>query len=150
MIERWVLWRTTTTFSTAVLENLNCSVEPITFRNQKGDNLVYWHERYPITIMLESGNIRGGSGPSKSRVVRRVFILKDNLRLCDVCGEVIPKGQQYAVTLIPKEKVPLAESAFATSPDTAPTRTVDANGNLRQDICLDCKLNTGTAGETIH
>jgi hypothetical protein len=54
------------------------------------------------------------------------------------------------VTVIPKESVPLAESAFATLPDTAPTRTVDANGNLRLDICLECKLNTGTAGETVH
>jgi hypothetical protein len=31
MIERWVLRWTTTTFRTAVLENLNCSVEPIAF-----------------------------------------------------------------------------------------------------------------------
>jgi hypothetical protein len=77
-------------------------------------------------------------------------MLKDSIRLCDVCGEIIPKGQQYAVTVIPNEKVQLAESAFATSPDTAPTRTVDANGNIRLDICLDCKLSTGTGGETIH
>lgn len=75
-------------------------------------------------------------------------MLKDNIRLCDLCGEVIPKGQRYAVTIIQREEVLLAESAFATSPDTAPTRTVDANGNLRLDICLDCKLST--PGETIH
>jgi hypothetical protein len=77
-------------------------------------------------------------------------MLKDNIRLCDVCGDVIPKGQRYAVTVIQKEKVLLAESAFAAAPDKAPTRTVDANGNLRLDICLACKLSTGTPGATIH
>ena len=55
VVERWILRRTATTFRTAVLENLNCSVEPITFRNQKGDNLVYWHERYLITVISEFG-----------------------------------------------------------------------------------------------
>jgi hypothetical protein len=39
------------------LENLNCSIEPITFRNQKGDNLVYWHERYFTISLRGSGKI---------------------------------------------------------------------------------------------
>jgi hypothetical protein len=42
-----------------------------------------------------------------------IFMLKDNIRLCDVCGDIIPKGQRYAVTFVRKEKVLLAESAFA-------------------------------------
>ena len=65
MIDALILRRTTTTFRTAVLENLNRPVKSITFRHQKGNNLVSWHKRYAITMMLESGNIREGSEPSR-------------------------------------------------------------------------------------
>ena len=77
-------------------------------------------------------------------------MLKDGVRLCDVCGDVISKGQKYAVNVIPKDQAELADSLFAAAPNISPTRTVDAEGSLRVDICLECRVNMGTSGETVQ
>jgi hypothetical protein len=73
-------------------------------------------------------------------------MLKDKERLCDVCGETIPKRQKYAVSIIPKDQ---AKNADLMLPGDVP-RTMDANGNLRLDICLDCKMNMGTPSEGVQ
>jgi hypothetical protein len=77
-------------------------------------------------------------------------MLKEGVRHCDVCGEVILKGQKYSVSLVPKDQAQLADSLFEAAPDMAATRTVDDSGNLRLDICLECKLNMVTPGETVQ
>jgi hypothetical protein len=77
-------------------------------------------------------------------------MLKEGVRRCDVCGDVILKGQKYSVSVVPKDQAQLANSLFEAAPDMAPTRTVDDGGNLRLDICLECKVNMGTPGEIVH
>jgi hypothetical protein len=74
-------------------------------------------------------------------------MLKDNTRLCDVCDDVIPKGEKYRVSIIPKGKAHL----FSDDPDLIPTTNVDSQGNIRLDICLECHLNMGAKGiETVN
>jgi hypothetical protein len=70
-------------------------------------------------------------------------MLKDNIRQCDVCDEIIPKGEKYRVSTISKEQ--------AVYLDLAPTTMVDSQGNIRLDICLECHLQMGLKGtETVN
>jgi hypothetical protein len=98
-------------------------------------------------------------------------MLKGGVRVCDECGETIPKGRKY-ITIIPKEKVELFRSILAaptkmptatvdkkgnlrlvervTAPgEMMPTTTTDDQGNLRLDICLECHLSSVEPGPTI-
>ena len=62
-------------------------------------------------------------------------MLKDNVRYCDVCEEIIEKDQRYAVSVIPRQNV---EKARAVLPCEG---TLDPSGNLRFELCLDCRMN---------
>jgi hypothetical protein len=62
-------------------------------------------------------------------------MLKDNIRQCDVCHRVILKGEKYRVNTISMDKV--------LRPDLAPTTSIDSQGNLRLDYCLECHLKIG-------
>lgn len=75
-------------------------------------------------------------------------MLKENSRLCDVCGEVIPKGTKYAVNIVPKGKAELFRSLNDSDPEMSATTTVDARGNIRLDICLECRINMNIKGGT--
>jgi hypothetical protein len=79
-------------------------------------------------------------------------MLKDNIRQCDVCNGLIPKGEKYRVSTVTKDQALLFRSLIeASEPELAPTTTVDSQGNMRLDICLECHLNIGAKGtETVH
>ncbi len=64
-------------------------------------------------------------------------MLKESIRYCDVCEEVIARGQHYAVSIIPKQNVEMARSTLESE------GTLDSSGNLRLDICLDCRMHMG-------
>jgi len=71
---------------------------------------------------------------------------KNDERRCDVCGEIIPKGQDYSATYI----TPEAASIFMETKDLelAPTWTHTDGGKIRMDICLDCKIGMGHIDKT--
>ena len=74
-------------------------------------------------------------------------MMKDNNRVCDVCDSVIPKGETYRVSTVPKRNAELFRSTMERVPsDLVPTASVDSKGNIRLDICLDCHLNMGLEG----
>lgn len=75
-------------------------------------------------------------------------MLKDNTRLCDVCGEIIPKGKKYAVNLVPKENAHVLRFMTLTDPELTPTTTIDSEGNLHLDICLKCRVSMDIQGGT--
>lgn len=99
-------------------------------------------------------------------------MLKGRVRVCDVCGETIPKGQKYKVSIVPKKNVEIFRSTMAaptlvptatvdekgnlrlverlTAPgEMMPTTTTDDQGNLRLDTCLECHLSSVEPGPTI-
>jgi hypothetical protein len=77
-------------------------------------------------------------------------MLKSGVRSCDVCDKVIPRGEKYAVSIVPEARAQLFRSLNESSPDLAATFTVDEKGNVRLDICLECKLRMGSATESVN
>ena len=73
-------------------------------------------------------------------------MVQDNQRSCDVCGAEIPNCEKYVVSKVRKNKVPLFQEMMEAKPELAATTTLDANGNLRLDICLDCQMNMKMSG----
>jgi hypothetical protein len=63
-----------------------------------------------------------------------IEMIEDGDRYCDICEGMIPKGNHYAVSVIPKQNVEIARSTLPCE------GTMDASGNLRLDICLDCRM----------
>jgi hypothetical protein len=74
-------------------------------------------------------------------------MIKDNMRICDVCGETIPKGEKYRVNTLPKETALLFKEMATSDMESAPTWSVDSNGNVRLDTCTNCVLHMGEVGE---
>jgi hypothetical protein len=77
-------------------------------------------------------------------------MVKDGVRTCDVCEEKIPKAAKYSVTVIQKRHAELFREAMLEDPAMAATFTEDEQGNVRLEICLDCKVRMGKPGETVH
>jgi len=73
-------------------------------------------------------------------------MLKRNTRICDVCGNEIPKGTTYRVATITPEVAALFLNE--NDIDLVPTWTQNPDGTVRLDICLDCHLSMGEALET--
>jgi len=68
-------------------------------------------------------------------------MLKDEARICDVCGDDIPKGEKYRVAVVPQRTADIFRAMTAEQdPDLIPTSTVDPRGNIRLDMCLACHL----------
>jgi hypothetical protein len=74
-------------------------------------------------------------------------MFKDGVRTCDVCGESIPKGTEYAMHVLPQYT---AKLLIDEDNDLVSTFTVDADGNVRLDICLDCKAHMGIHSEIVN
>jgi hypothetical protein len=72
-------------------------------------------------------------------------MVSKGVRICDVCGETIPRTQKYAVNLISRQKRGLFLSLNQVDPELKATFTEDADGTVRLEICLDCKMNMSTA-----
>jgi hypothetical protein len=77
-------------------------------------------------------------------------MLKDVSRVCDVCGETIPRGTTYAVHVLPQASAKLLISLNNDNPEAESTFTLDSQGNARLDICLECKANMGIQGKTVN
>ncbi len=68
-------------------------------------------------------------------------MLKENIRICDVCDEEISKGETYRVEVIKPE---VAAIFLNTSDkDLIPTWTQKPDGTVILDVCLDCHLSMG-------
>ena len=74
-------------------------------------------------------------------------MLKGKDRLCDVCGAAIVKGEKYAIVTVSKENAELFHALMETEPDVAPKISVDSRGNVRLDLCLNCRMNTRFPGD---
>ena len=70
-------------------------------------------------------------------------MLKDAERHCDICDTAITKGDRYFTVLVPRDSVPpnadIPRSGLA----------VDALGNVRVDMCEQCKTGMGLSGEEV-
>lgn len=77
-------------------------------------------------------------------------MLKDGKRFCDVCAEDIPKGTKYLKSTMPAQAAALLSAR--DDPGLIPTWTVNDNGTVTMDICLECEVAMGTAapGEPSH
>jgi hypothetical protein len=72
-------------------------------------------------------------------------------RLCDFCGEPIQKGSRFAITVIPREKRGLFSFLKEQNSEIAPTFTLEPNGDVRLDLCVECSLTIhGNGSETVH
>jgi hypothetical protein len=72
-------------------------------------------------------------------------MLTGSIRVCDLCCAAIPEGDKYRVMVIPEKEAQSfrAEMESEADPDLVPTTTVDAQGNIRMDICSVCLLYIG-------
>lgn len=68
-------------------------------------------------------------------------MLKDGGRVCDVCGEEIPKGQKFRKSTMPAHAATLLPAT--DDPDLIPTWTVNDDGTVTMDICLMCTVSMG-------
>ena len=70
-------------------------------------------------------------------------MLKEGVRHCDVFDREFTKGERYVAALIERDHVP----------PNADIRqgglTVDGMGNVRIDICLDCRQRMNLSGEEV-
>ena len=64
---------------------------------------------------------------------------RGEVRFCDVCGRVIVKAEKYLVSKVPRTNVRLFLEMMQIKSETAHT-TLDSEGNLRLEICLDCHI----------
>jgi hypothetical protein len=72
-------------------------------------------------------------------------MVTNGVRTCDVCEDVIPIGAKYSVSFVPAIHVQSTRELLAHEGGQA--GTLDENGNLRLDICLDCRMNMEMPGE---
>ena len=76
-------------------------------------------------------------------------MLINGVRFCDVCNEAIEAGARYATSIVQKENSPLLMSLISDMED-APNLTTDIEGNVRIDVCLECKLNMSLTGDIVQ
>lgn len=68
-------------------------------------------------------------------------MLKGRIRICEVCGDEIPKGTKYRVSNMRPEGAAMLLELSDT--DLIPTWTQNPDGKVRLDICLDCSISMG-------
>lgn len=69
-------------------------------------------------------------------------MLITGVRFCDVSNEAIEAGARYATSIVPKDQSPPLMSLISENEDS-PGFSIDMEGNVRIDVCLECKLNMG-------
>jgi hypothetical protein len=77
-------------------------------------------------------------------------MLTGHTRTCDVCGDTISKGEKYAVNIVSKEKAELFRSMMGNDPESVPSTTVDTKGNIRLEMCLECRITMNVHGDMEH
>jgi len=68
-------------------------------------------------------------------------VLKNGERHCDICDRLIAKGERYFTILVERDAVP--ENADIPHSGLA----VDALGNVRVDMCQQCRNGMGLSGD---
>ena len=70
-------------------------------------------------------------------------MFKNGLRHCDICERAIETGERYYAVLVHREEVPpnadIPRSGLA----------VDALGNVRVDMCVQCRNGMGLGGDEL-
>ena len=69
-------------------------------------------------------------------------MVSTTVRHCDLCEDVIQKGERYAACLVPMRNVPSVREVVSAG-------TLDMSGNLRLDFCVDCRLSMILANEEL-
>ena len=59
---------------------------------------------------------------------------------CDICDRIIAAGERYFMVLVPRDEVP-SEADIPRS-----GLAVDALGNVRVDMCSQCRNGMGLSG----
>lgn len=70
-------------------------------------------------------------------------MIRDGVRVCDVCEGEIPKGETYRITRLLPEQAQLFLDTQIQDVDMLPTWTQEENGKVRLDICLECHISMG-------
>ena len=68
-------------------------------------------------------------------------MLRNELRYCDVCDREITKGARYVAAVIERGYIPPGANIKASG------LSVDGLGNVRLDICWDCRTGMSLTGE---
>jgi len=68
-------------------------------------------------------------------------MVKEGKRICDVCGDHIPKATKYRNTTMHAEAARLLSAL--DNPGLVPSWTVNDNGTVTMDICLECTVSIG-------
>jgi len=68
-------------------------------------------------------------------------MLRDDIRICDICEDEIPNGTTYRRATMPPEAAALL--AATDDPDIRATWTVNSGGTVSMDICATCTLSMG-------
>lgn len=68
-------------------------------------------------------------------------MINDHMRICDVCGEEIPKGEIFRRSTVPAEKA--AIFLDQNDPELIPSMTQKKSGDVEIDICQTCILAMG-------
>jgi len=68
-------------------------------------------------------------------------MLKHGEVSCDICDSLITKGKRYFVVRVPRDHVPSEVDIRGLS--------VDAEGNVRIDLCGLCRNGMGLSGEGV-
>ena len=63
-------------------------------------------------------------------------MLRNGTRLCDVCGDEVPRGISYRRGMLTPHAA--AELLDVDDPELVPTWTQLADGRVQLDICLGC------------
>ena len=68
-------------------------------------------------------------------------MIRDDIRICDICGEEIPKGEVFKRRTMPAEKA--AVFLDLNDPELIPSMTQKKSGEVEIDICQTCFLSMG-------
>lgn len=76
-------------------------------------------------------------------------MLKDNIRICDVCGEEITKGEKFNQQTVSADRAALFLAAVQAIHDYEMQQswTKHPDGSITVDLCLQCYISIGH-GET--
>ena len=75
-----------------------------------------------------------------------MLLLKSGQRGCDVCDQLIPKGEQYRVTEMTPEAARIFFEDGPVDPDMLPSWTQKQDGTVCLDICMQCHKSMSSSG----
>jgi hypothetical protein len=67
-------------------------------------------------------------------------MMRDGIRRCDACEEVIPKGTTYNKSSVGRERAAMAKAMFGAA---GVSFTENPDGSITVDLCLECYSQMG-------